>query len=330
MQFNFLEVIKNEDKKNPYTDEEIAAMLGTTREQIVKYRKENDIPNSRERRKEQIYKDAIGILKKRENMSEREFTRELRYLGYDIGRYAAANIRKELVDWEIHQRKYKGLETMVNGDIFENIIGCNGSLKTQINQAKAAVLYPPKGLHTLLLGPSGVGKSYIAEAMYNFAKGTRNFSEKAPFMVFNCADYADNPQLLLSQLFGYCKGAFTGASEDKKGMVEISDGGILFLDEVHRLTPEGQEMLFYLLDKGKFRRLGETEISRESHIMIIAATTENPDSSLLATFKRRIPMVIRIPSLSERPYIERFNFIKTFFFEESIRLGRDILVLSVK
>ena len=53
------------------------------------------------------------------------------------------------------------------------------------------------------------------------------------------------------------------------------------MDEVHRLPPEGQEILFYLMDKGKFRRLGETEAQRESHLMIIAATTEDPRSSLL-------------------------------------------------
>ena len=54
------------------------------------------------------------------------------------------------------------------------------------------------------------------------------------------------------------------------------------------------EILFYLMDKGKFRRLGETEAQRESHLMIIAATTEDPRSSLLLTFRRRIPMMIEI------------------------------------
>lgn len=66
--------------------------------------------------------------------------------------------------------------------------------------------------------------------------------------------------------------------------------GILFLDEIHRLPKEGQEILFYLLDKGKFWRLGETEISRESKLMIIAATTESPENSLagflLSVYKR--------------------------------------------
>jgi len=178
----------------------------------------------------------------------------------------------------------------------------------------------------LLLGPSGVGKSYVAEIMYAFAKTTKNFTSESPFMVFNCADYADNPQLLLSQLFGHAKGAFTGANDLKKGVVELCQGGILFLDEIHRLPKEGQEILFYLLDKGKFRRLGETEISRESKLMIIAATTESPENSLLLTFRRRIPMIIEIPSISARAYNERFNIIKGFFRNESIRIGKNIFI----
>ena len=96
----------------------------------------------------------------------------------------------------------------------------------------------------------------------------------------------------------------------------------LFLDEVHRLLPEGQEILFYLMDKGRFRRLGEVDTQRESHVMVIAATTENPQSSLLLTFRRRIPMVIEIPSLKDRPAGEKLQFILRFFQRESRRLGK--------
>lgn len=71
--------------------------------------------------------------------------------------------------------------------------------------------------------------------------------DDAPFKSFNCADYYNNPQLLMSQLFGYAKGAFTGADQDHEGLVEKADGGVLLLDEVHRLPPEGQEMLFISL-----------------------------------------------------------------------------------
>lgn len=328
-------IIDSEDKKNPLTDEEVSKQLGILREVVTEYRKEHNIPDSRERRKAFIIKDAMGILKTNINISERNFTKALNEKGYMVARFAAANIKKQALELlasngevlnNVKQDDKKNINEEQENDPFKTIIGYEGSLKLQVNQAKASILYPPKGLHTLLLGPSGVGKSHMAEAMYNFAKTTKNFSENAPFMVFNCADYADNPQLLLSQLFGHIKGSFTGASDNKKGIVEICNGGILFLDEIHRLPVEGQEILFYLLDKGKFRRLGETETTRESHLMIIAATTENPESSLLLTFRRRIPMVVEIPSIKNRPYDERFLIIKNFFLNESVRLGKDIFV----
>lgn len=328
-------IIDSEDKKNPLTDEEISSQLGMLRELVTEYRREQGIPDSRERRKALIIKDAVDILRDNINISERGFAKELNDRGYIVARFAAANIKKQALELvkdnneSLYEKKEAGqilLDEKKEHDPFESIIGYEGSLKLQVNQAKAAILYPPKGLHTLLLGPSGVGKSHMAEAMYNFAKTTKNFSEDVPFMVFNCADYADNPQLLLSQLFGHVKGSFTGANEHKKGIVEICNGGILFLDEIHRLPVEGQEILFYLLDKGKFRRLGETETTRESQLMIIAATTENPESSLLLTFRRRIPMVVEVPSIKDRPYDERFLVIKNFFLNESVRLGKDIFV----
>ena len=190
---------------------------------------------------------------------------------------------------------------------FDRVIGHDGSLKKPISQAKAAVYYPPFGLHMLLLGPTGSGKTFFANRIFEYAKYENILPEEAPFESFNCADYYHNPQLLLSHLFGYCKGAFTGADEDHAGLVEQVDGGILLLDEVHRLPPEGQEMLFYFIDNGTFNRLGENNVKRYAKVLIICATTENPSSALLGTFLRRIPMTIMIPSLRERSIKERVN-----------------------
>ncbi|HHV73905.1 MAG TPA: sigma 54-interacting transcriptional regulator [Thermoanaerobacterium sp.] len=205
--------------------------------------------------------------------------------------------------------------------ILDNIIGAKSSLKEQVSKAKAAILYPPNGLHTLIIGPTGVGKSTFAEMMYKFGVEAKVFKSNSPFVIFNCADYAQNPQLLMSQLFGHIKGAFTGADREKRGLIEEADGGILFLDEIHRMPPEGQEMLFTLIDNGKYRRLGETENVRSVKVLIIAATTENPHSALLHTFLRRIPMVIQLPSLDKRTLIERFLFTYQFFYEEYERLN---------
>lgn len=334
-------ILENEDKKNPLTDEEIALKLNILREVVTEWRKSNGIENSRNRRLEYIEKDATDILINNINISDRNFTESLKSKGYKIERYAASKIKRDILsniannlecvksDSSVIGKSdeiYVNVNKSVHNNYFSNLIGFDGSLKVQIDQAKAAISYPPNGLHILLLGPSGVGKSYLAECMYNFAKTTSNFNDDSQFIVFNCADYADNPQLLLAQLFGSVKGAYTGANENKKGLVEVCDGGILFLDEVHRLPSEGQEILFSILDKGIYRRLGETETIRKSNVMIIAATTENVESSLLLTFRRRIPMLIEIPPVKDRPLEEKFELINQCFLSESYRIDKDILV----
>lgn len=208
----------------------------------------------------------------------------------------------------------------------DEIIGANGSLKSQIQQAKAAILYPPNGLHTLLLGDTGVGKSMFANLMHGFAVDSEMLAKNAPFVQFNCADYSDNPQLLIAQIFGVKKGAYTGANKDREGLLKKADQGILFLDEVHRLPPQGQEMLFTFIDNGYFRPLGESEQKLKAEVQIIAATTEEPDSFLLNTFVRRIPMVIKLPLLKNRGLKERFRLIENFLKEESKNIGKSIYI----
>jgi len=139
---------------------------------------------------------------------------------------------------------------------FDSLIGYKTGLRTHIEQAKAAVLYPPNGLNTLIVGPTGVGKTLFANMMYKYAMYVKRLDDNAPFVLFNCADYYNNPQLLLSHIFGHIKGAFTGADLEKEGLVAKANGGILFLDEIHRLPPEGQEMIFYFIDTGSYNKPG--------------------------------------------------------------------------
>ena len=212
-------------------------------------------------------------------------------------------------------------KTNVEAQPFQNVIGQEGSLKRQIQQVKAAILYPPNGLHTLLNGPTGTGKTMFARQMFEYAQQMRTLKPDGKYVVFNCAEYAENAQLLVSQIFGHKKGAFTGADRDKPGLVEYADGGVLFLDEIHRLPPEGQEMLFGLMDYGKYRRLGETEKNRTAQVLIIGATTEDLEDSLLKTFIRRMPVIVKLPSLEERPLLERLELIEMFLRHEQRKLN---------
>lgn len=209
---------------------------------------------------------------------------------------------------------------------FAGLVGWNQSLKVAVEQARAALLYPPQGLHTLLIGPTGTGKTFFARTMFKYAQTLGRVGSQAHLVNFNCADYAHNPQLLMSQLFGHVKGAFTGATQEKPGLVDAAHKSILFLDEIHRLPPEGQEMLFYLMDTGQYRRLGETGNYRSCTTMVVGATTADPHSSLLATFYRRFPVVINIPALAERPLAERLALLKHLLSGESRQIGRPLKV----
>lgn len=208
---------------------------------------------------------------------------------------------------------------------FDNLVGASDSLKISIQQAKAAILYPPKGLHTIVFGETGTGKSMFAECMYHFAVSSKTLKTDAPFISFNCADYAQNPQLLFGHIFGIRKGAYTGALEDSPGLITKANGGILFLDEIHRLPPEGQEMLFTFIDKGTFRPLGESDKVSEASVQIIGATTESSDT-FLTTFNRRIPMSITLPNLVSRTLDERYQIISLFIKQEANRLNQRIQV----
>ncbi len=346
-------VIENENKKQPLTDDDIARKLNISRDKVKDIREKNKISNSRDRLKPYIYSDAKKILETSPEISHRKLMEKLNESGYDVSRHVALKLMQELLNGNVltktnvahpkndarndgnaaqkdvvsqFEEEEEATDSGIMQSSFEQVVGYDGSLKLHIRQAQAATLYPPKGLHTLIIGPSGVGKSQLAEAMHKFAVTTDNFSPDAPLVIFNCADYADNPQLLLSQLFGHLKGAFTGAEKEKIGIVEHANGGVLFLDEIHRLPSEGQEILFSILDRGVYKKLGEAELIRKASLMIIGATTENPGSALLVTFRRRIPMVIELPPLKKRLLSERYRLIKLFFKGEAKKINKDIIV----
>ncbi|WP_265455425.1 sigma-54-dependent transcriptional regulator [Enterococcus sp. HY326] len=226
------------------------------------------------------------------------------------------------------QPKFVGSQETPMKDIFSRLVGSKGSMKNPIDQAKAAILYPPKGLNCLITGPTGSGKTHFAHAMFEFAKANEVIAQRDELIVFNCADYANNPELLMSHLFGYVKGAFTGANEDKQGIIEQADGGMLFLDEIHRLPPEGQEMIFYFMDNGTYNRLGENSKNRRADVRILGATTEDPSSSLLETFVRRIPINIQLPPFYERPAEEQIDLVRIMMAIEAGRIQRRISVME--
>lgn len=226
----------------------------------------------------------------------------------------------------LENQLYNQMLNTHNEDILNDMIGAQGSLKLIVEQLKAAIIYPPYGLDILLLGSTGVGKSTLAYSLYLYSKQKKILKDTAPFISFNCADYTDNPQLLLSILFGYTKGAFTGATETKEGLIKQAENGILFLDEIHRLPPQGQEMLFQVIDNGIYRKMGQVDFETVENLKLILATTEDTNSTLLNTFTRRIPVIVTLPDLKDRYPSERMEYILKFFSNESELIKKDIKI----
>ncbi|MDB1751418.1 sigma 54-interacting transcriptional regulator [Enterococcus avium] len=208
--------------------------------------------------------------------------------------------------------------------IFEQMIGYDKSLSEALEQLKTAVFYPGNGLPIMIMGDTGVGKSYFVQIMHEYMIKAGILSSGAPYKILNCAQYYNNPELLSGLLFGYAKGAFTGAYESRVGLLEEADQGLLFLDEVHRLNAEGQEKLFTFMDKGTFSRIGETTL-RKAKVRLAFATTEKPQE-FLQTFLRRIPIHIYIPNMDERGIMEKRQMIEYLFSKESRNLNQVIEV----
>ncbi|AMJ67761.1 sigma-54-dependent transcriptional regulator [Hymenobacter sp. PAMC 26628] len=163
------------------------------------------------------------------------------------------------------QRRVADLEKQVGAQFgFDSLLGSSAAL------AKARALaerVAPTEAAVLLEGPTGAGKELFAQAIH-YASPRRT----KPFVALNCSAFPKD--LLESELFGYRKGAFTGAAVDKKGLFEEASGGTLFLDEIGELEVGAQAKLLRALETQEFTKLGDTKPTRVN-VRIVAATNRN-------------------------------------------------------
>lgn len=177
----------------------------------------------------------------------------------------------------------------------------------------------------LILGESGTGKELAARAIHE------NSSRKGlPFMVINCGGIPEN--LLESELFGYSKGAFTGAYTDKPGLFEVADKGTIFLDEIAELPPLLQVKLLRVVQERTFRRIGGAEDIRVD-VRIVSATNQDLNEYVKRgqfredLYYRLNVIPLRMPSLRERK--EDIPILARYFIEKySQEFAKEVKTIS--
>ena len=171
----------------------------------------------------------------------------------------------------------------------------------------------------LLQGESGTGKELVARALHNLSRRA-----KAPMISVNCAAIPET--LIESELFGHEKGAFTGASAGRAGLVEAADGGTLFLDEIGELPLEAQARLLRVLQEGEIRRVGSVQ-SQKVDVRLIAATHRDLKSlAKIGQFREDLyyrlhVIALKLPALRERG-ADVNEIANAFLARQSARINR--------
>jgi two-component system response regulator HydG len=175
------------------------------------------------------------------------------------------------------------------------LVGRSQAFKRMLQQVTRVA---PSQANVLLLGESGTGKELVAQAVHQASQ-----REAAPFVVVDCSSLPEN--LFESELFGYEKGAFSGAHQRKPGLVEAANGGTLFLDEVGDIPLGLQVKLLRLLEAGTFRRVGGVEPLRADFRLVAATHRDLKQMVEEGRFRRDLyyrisTFPIMLPSLRER------------------------------
>ena len=180
--------------------------------------------------------------------------------------------------------------------------------------------------NVLILGESGTGKELVARAIHE-----NSSRRKMPFLVINCGGISEN--LLESELFGYIKGAFTGAYTDKAGLFKAARRGTIFLDEIAELPPPLQVKLLRVVQEKTFRRIGGAK-DIQVDVRIISATHQNlADNVKSGSFREDLYYRLNVIPLQLPPLRERKEDIpvltKHFIEKYSREFGKEIKTISV-
>jgi DNA-binding NtrC family response regulator len=198
----------------------------------------------------------------------------------------------------LEQQRLKHSMAMLGEEIdkrYRLVVGKSDKMNAAIDSAKKAAATSST---VLLLGESGVGKELFARAIHNWSE-----RKDRPFVAINCVGLSRD--LLESELFGYERGAFTGAQQRKKGKIELANSGTVFLDEIGDISETLQTKLLRFLQEREFERLGGTELIRVD-VRIIAATNRNLQAAIKeGRFREDLYYRINVVPLALPPLRER-------------------------
>src|SRR6202163_4343637 len=177
----------------------------------------------------------------------------------------------------------------------DNIIGHSPKMRAIFDMILTVA---PQSSRILITGESGAGKELFARAIHENSQRAH-----APFITINCGAFPET--LLESELFGYMKGAFTGATENRRGLFQAAHGGTLFMDEIGNMTVTMQVKLYRVLQEGKVRPVGSTE-KTDVEVRVIAATNKDLEKEIAEgrfredLYYRLSVIPIHLPPLRER------------------------------
>jgi two-component system response regulator PilR (NtrC family) len=253
-------------------------------------------------RTRQVSPDSVFIL-----MTGKEQPQEVIIQALNLGadRYIVKSDRTVEEVGAVVRRAEEYLRTRRERELFrraardlarDNIIGQSRSLRAVLEMATAVA---PTTSTALITGESGTGKELVARRIHDVSP-----RYDRPFVTINCGAFPET--LLESELFGYVKGAFTGATQSKEGLFQAAHGGTLFLDEIGEMSLPMQVKLLRVLQEGKLRPLGSTE-ETSVDVRIIAATNKDlrqmvAEKSFREDLYYRISVIpLHVPPLRERP-----------------------------
>jgi transcriptional regulator with GAF, ATPase, and Fis domain len=194
------------------------------------------------------------------------------------------------------ERKVAALTDELNSRAgFSRVVGKSASFRQVLTRATQVAATETT---VLLLGESGTGKEVVARFLHRASARSGG-----PFVALNCAALPET--LLESELFGYERGAFTGAMQAKPGQIEQASGGVLFLDEVGEMSPSAQAKFLRVLQEREFQRLGGTRVMR-ANVRVVAATNKNLRAAMEAgTFREDLYYRLQVFEIQMPPLRER-------------------------